>query len=118
MRIVVSSPQKTGNKWLKCLLASIYDLRIPVGSDTRQGTEELQTWIERGGFPDGSIFHHHGSFSSRVCDGLERRQSKGMARQVRVATAGDWRNHLTEAHLAIFRRCHADLIRSLGYEVR
>ncbi len=47
---------------------------------------------------------------------LQRR--KGLQRRIRTATVGDWRNHLTEAHLAIFREVHADRIRALGYEVR
>jgi hypothetical protein len=41
-----------------------------------------------------------------------------MTWNVRAATVGDSRERLTEAHLAIFRECYADQIRSLGYEVR
>lgn len=41
-----------------------------------------------------------------------------MALHVRTATVGDWRKHLTEAHLAIFRDHHADVIRCLRYPVR
>lgn len=37
---------------------------------------------------------------------------------VRAAKVGDSKGRLTEDHLAIFRDKHADLIRSLGYEVR
>jgi Sulfotransferase domain len=47
-----------------------------------------------------------------------RQKSAAMASNVRVAKVGDSREHLTEAHLAIFRERYADLIRSLGYEVR
>jgi hypothetical protein len=43
---------------------------------------------------------------------------KGLRRRIRAATSGDWRNHLTQAHLEIFRDRHADRIRALGYEVR
>jgi hypothetical protein len=43
---------------------------------------------------------------------------KGLRRRIRAATSGDWRNHLTEAHLDIFRDRHANRIRALGYEVR
>ena len=246
MRIVIASPPKAGNKWLKCLLASTYDLQVVLGGDTPVATPEaLRAWVERGGFRDGWIFHQHAPFSSELCDAIEaiparlvtiardpydqfvslyhwtqsraaadrasgkdrpggvralardvlvgkpldhpdilaylerefpdylvranewlhsgravvvryeglhrdpmgelvratdqitpvapdriqravetcraehmRRQSKAMARHVRAATVGDWRNHLTEAHLAIFREKHADLVRSLGYGVR
>jgi hypothetical protein len=47
-----------------------------------------------------------------------RQKSAMMAWNVRVAKVGDSRERLSEAHLAIFRENHADLIRSLGYEVR
>jgi hypothetical protein len=46
------------------------------------------------------------------------RARKGLKRRIRVATSGDWRNHLLPAHLKIFREHHADRIRALGYEVR
>ena len=47
---------------------------------------------------------------------LQRR--KGLQRRIRTATVGDWRNHLTDVHLTIFREVHADRIRALGYEVQ
>jgi hypothetical protein len=46
------------------------------------------------------------------------RTRKGLKRRIRAATSGDWRNHLTQAHLEIFRDRHADRIRALGYAVR
>jgi hypothetical protein len=50
-----------------------------------------------------------------------RQRGGGQARHVRAATVGDSHNHLTEAHLAIFRDEqyeYAPYIRSLGYPVR
>jgi hypothetical protein len=41
-----------------------------------------------------------------------------MAMHVRSGTVGESKQHLTEAHLAVFRDQYADLIRALGYEVR
>ncbi len=46
------------------------------------------------------------------------RTRKGLKRRIRAATSGDWRNHLSPAHLEIFRERHADRIRALGYDVR
>jgi hypothetical protein len=42
---------------------------------------------------------------------------KGLQRRIRVATSGDWRNHLSATHLEIFRDRHSDRIQALGYEV-
>lgn len=240
MKILIAAPPKTGNSWLKCLLATAYGLEwltaetAPVGTDTG----ELRGWLAAGGFPDNSVFHHHYDWSpelvalarqhgvhlatilrdpydmfvsryfftqaqadnpnrpekglaqdamigdaidgpaslSYLADGfgaqlrkgvdwlrsgdsvvvryealhadavaeltratneisplppervaaaieactadalLQRR--KGLRRRIRAATVGDWRNHLNETHLAIFRERHAEAIRALGYAVR
>jgi hypothetical protein len=42
----------------------------------------------------------------------------GLHRRIRAATAGDWRNHLSELHLAIMRDRHGERIRALGYDVQ
>ncbi len=242
MRIVIAGPPKTGNVWLKCLLAATYGLRvIPSHSVSKQpDIVLLKRWIEQGRFDDGTIFHQHHDYSVELCDLIEavpariitiirdpydvwvssfftlqreatdntrpgrrrsrrvalmgkpidhpdvlrqlrrggyrknlqkanewlhsgrstvvryealkrdelgelkhltdqiapveverleyatetcsaenmRRMSASLAKHVRKATVGDSRNHLTEAHLAIFRERYGDLIRSLGYEVR
>jgi len=47
-----------------------------------------------------------------------RQRSAMMTWNVRAAKVGDSRDRLVEAHLAIFRDRYADLIHSLGYEVR
>ena len=47
-----------------------------------------------------------------------RKMSKRMSQHVRAAKVGDSRDKLGEAHLAIFREHHADLVTALGYEVR
>lgn len=47
-----------------------------------------------------------------------RQQDEKMAWHVRSAIVGDSRAKLSDAHLAIFRERHGDLIRSLGYDVR
>jgi hypothetical protein len=47
-----------------------------------------------------------------------RQRSEKLSRHVRSGTVGDSKQRLTEAHLEIFRERYADVIRSLGYEVR
>ncbi|CAA9567386.1 MAG: hypothetical protein AVDCRST_MAG59-3158 [uncultured Thermomicrobiales bacterium] len=46
------------------------------------------------------------------------RSRKGLRRRIRAATSGDWLNHLSQAHLDLFRERHADRITALGYQVR
>lgn len=237
MRIVVAAAPKTGNVWLKNILASIYGLTIlgPKFVPERATLSDFQEWVERGSFPDGAIFHQHYDYSDALADAIaatpahlvtivrdpydmfvsmyftfqsyadapprkprdrdaligkvlddpaimafladsfpgnllkakgwlqsgraivaryedlhrdpiaeltrmtdqiapvavgrieqavvacsaeNMRTDRRTAKHVRTATVGDWRNHLTEAHLAIFRERHADLIHALGYEVR
>lgn len=48
-----------------------------------------------------------------------RQRGKGEAKHVRTAIVGDSHNHLTDAHLAIFRtEPYAQLVEALGYPVR
>lgn len=72
MRIVVNGPPKQGHRWLKCLLANVYDLRV-LGGELRPESrpDALAAWIEAGGFADGTIFHHHAKFSRRLVRVLE-----------------------------------------------
>jgi hypothetical protein len=48
---------------------------------------------------------------------LLRRRDEHFAKHIRAATVGDWKNHLSEVHLEVFRSRHADVICHLGYEV-
>ena len=41
MRIVISSPPKMGNKWIKCLLSRVYDLKWVIGEDSPDTNIEL-----------------------------------------------------------------------------
>ncbi len=70
MRIVVSAPPKTGNHWIGCLLSTIYDLQWPTpGAHAATATPEtLAQFVAAGGFPDGSMFHHHSRFDPQLCD--------------------------------------------------
>jgi hypothetical protein len=47
-----------------------------------------------------------------------RQMNEKLSRHVRSAKIGESRERLADAHLAIFRDYHADLIQRLGYEVR
>ncbi|MCC6312622.1 MAG: sulfotransferase domain-containing protein [Thermomicrobiales bacterium] len=72
MRVVVASPPKSGNHWVKCLLARIYDLSIIEGEDKPRLTPEaLPRWVASGGFPENSIVHIHNKCSRRLCDAID-----------------------------------------------
>ena len=72
MRIVISSPPRSGNHWLKCLLSNVYDLEW-LGPREQAGhrPEAVRAWAARGGFRDNSIYFQHCRFSDALCDVLE-----------------------------------------------
>ncbi|MGD8751682.1 MAG: sulfotransferase domain-containing protein [Anaerolineales bacterium] len=236
MRIIVASPPKTGNIWVKSILSEVYNLRVLTpepGDDVR----DLETFVEQGSFVDDAIFHQHywptnrlfkltnslaiyvvtilrnpydtfvslfyyvqnfpeiigpghplhfihgksidhpevldfikrveGGFGihlvlankwlkdgrsilirfealksdtyqtvKSITDQIQpvtdavihqaleetsakrmREKSNILSRHIRKASVGDWRNHLTQAHLNVFKTYHGDLIENLGYEV-
>jgi hypothetical protein len=72
MRIVITSPPRSGNHWLKCLLSRIYDLdwlrpSVQVG----HRADEVRAWVARGDFTDNSIYFQHCRFNTALCDALE-----------------------------------------------
>jgi hypothetical protein len=69
MRIVISSPPKMGNKWLKCLLSRVYDLQWIIGDDSPDtNIAEFGKWVEEGRFPENTIFHQHCKYKPALCD--------------------------------------------------
>lgn len=67
MRLIVAGPAKTGNVWLKSLLADVYDLGL-LRDVPGIPLDELRRFLDAGRFPDGTIFHQH----FRPCEGLFR----------------------------------------------
>jgi hypothetical protein len=62
-----------GNKWLKCLLGTIYDLDWLRGDDTpATSPRQFQQWVAEGKFVDGAIFHQHCRYTPRLCDVIDR----------------------------------------------
>lgn len=68
MRIVIAAPPKTGNAWLKCLLATIYDLHWLPGPESPPTNDfaSFKTWAEAGNFPDNAIYHQHYDYSPEL----------------------------------------------------
>jgi hypothetical protein len=58
MRILVASPPKTGNFWIKALLSESYNLTI-LSPEPGDDVRDLEKFIEQGYFIDNSIFHQH-----------------------------------------------------------
>ena len=61
MRLLIVGPPRAGNKWLKCLLSTMYALPSPGRGELpeRPSTEVFLEWIAAGKFRDGVIFHQH-----------------------------------------------------------
>jgi hypothetical protein len=71
MRIVVASPPKFGNHWIRCLMQEVYGLRHAANGDERgdggrAGRKVLPDWATDGAFPDGVLFGTHSHFSRRL----------------------------------------------------
>lgn len=72
MRIVISSPPKMGNKWLKCLLSRVYDLQWVIGDDSPDtNVARFIQYINEGRFPDNTIFHQHCKYKPALCDAID-----------------------------------------------
>jgi len=72
MRIVISSPPKMGNKWLKCLLSRVYDLQWVIGEDSpNTNIARFTQWVEEGRFPQNTIFHQHCKYKPALCDVID-----------------------------------------------
>ena len=72
MRIVISSPPKMGNKWLKCLLSRVYDLKWVIGDESpNTNIEKFTRFVEEGRFPDNTIFHQHCKFKPAIVDVID-----------------------------------------------
>lgn len=72
MRIVISSPPKMGNKWLKCLLGRVYGLQWVIGEDSpNTNIDEFIEYIEQGKFLDNTIFHQHCKYKPALCDAID-----------------------------------------------
>ncbi len=72
MRIVISSPPKMGNKWIKCLLGRIYELEWIVGDESpNTNIERFSRFVSEGRFPDNTIFHQHCRYKPYLCDVID-----------------------------------------------
>jgi hypothetical protein len=72
MRIIISSPPKMGNKWIKCLLSRIYDLEWIVGDESPDtNIERFDLFVSEGRFPDNTIFHQHCKYKPKICDAID-----------------------------------------------
>ncbi len=72
MRIVISSPPKMGNKWIKCLLSRVYDLQWVIGDDSPDtNIERFELFVSEGRFPDNTIFHQHCKYKPKICDVID-----------------------------------------------
>jgi hypothetical protein len=66
-----------------------------------------------GGHLDGLLATH--SFE-RMAGGARKIGEEDQTSHYRKGVAGDWRNHLNEDHLKLFRKRYGDLVERLGYD--
>ncbi len=72
MRIIVSSPSKMGNKWIKCLLSRIYNLEWIIGDESpNTNIEKFSRFVSEDRFPDNTIFHQHCRYKPYLCDVID-----------------------------------------------
>jgi sulfotransferase family protein len=71
VRIVVVSPPRSGNHWVKCLLSRVYGLQWR-GGDRKAiaRADDYREHVASGGFPDNSIFHQHCRFRADLADAI------------------------------------------------
>lgn len=61
-----------GNKWLKCLLSRVYDLKWVIGDESpNTNIEKFTRFVEEGRFPDNTIFHQHCKFKPAIVDVID-----------------------------------------------
>lgn len=63
MRVMIAGPPKTGNVWVKHILAECYDLAIRHEGIPDHDMTAFRRFVESGDFADGSIFHDHFYYS-------------------------------------------------------
>jgi hypothetical protein len=71
VRILVAAPPKTGNVWIKHILAGVYDLKI-LDEIPGRSAPELKEFVDRGRFRDRSIFHQHFHPEPALFDALKK----------------------------------------------
>jgi len=69
MRIVISSAPRSGNHWLKCLLAEIYRLEVLQGGEKpATGKRDVRQLGGVPEMPDGTIFHQHRAYNREMVE--------------------------------------------------
>jgi Sulfotransferase domain len=69
MRVIITSPPKMGNQWIKCLLCHVYDLKLIGGQDSPDtNIQQFEQFVQQGRFPDSTIFHQHCRYKPPLCD--------------------------------------------------
>lgn len=72
MRIIVASPPRFGNHWVRCLLAHVYGLELRAGSGKpSRSSTAFAAGVVAGEFPDGSMFHIHSRYNRKLVAQLE-----------------------------------------------
>jgi hypothetical protein len=88
-----------------------------VSDSAEQWRRMLAHWEVLDLLPDGyldELLQTH-TFD-RMAGGARKIGEEDQTSHYRKGVAGDWRNHLTEDHLKLFRKRYGDLVERLGYD--
>jgi len=73
LRVLIASPPKTGNTWLRCLLQHAYGLTVPHDRlPSIRDPRALERLAAQGTFGPGTVFHQHVRYSAALCETVER----------------------------------------------
>lgn len=69
MRIVITAAPRSGNHWLRCLLAEIYGLEpLQGGAKPATGKRDVKAHGGVPEMPDGAIFHQHRAYNREMVE--------------------------------------------------
>lgn len=88
-----------------------------VSDPVEQWRRVLEHWQMLELLPDGHLDELLRTYTfDQLAGGGRKVGEEDETSHYRKGIPGDWRNHLTDDHLTLFRKCYGDLVERLGYD--